>query len=113
MFERTLTSNARSSTIDAMHRTYVRRRRVTAIAGVALVAVLLSPLAASAVRPGAPDRPPEQRTVVVRSGDTLWSIAQRVRPQDDPRVTVAAIEDANGIDASSLQPGRALVIPGA
>src|SRR4051812_23958457 len=40
-----------------MHRTYVRRRRTAAIIGSALVAVLMSPLAAAAVRPGA-DAPP-------------------------------------------------------
>jgi hypothetical protein len=34
-----------------------------------------------------------------------------VRPGADPRATVAAIEDANGIDAGSLQPGRSIVVP--
>ena len=111
MFEVPLTSNARSASMAGMQRTYVRRRRTVAVAVAALVAVLLSPLAASALRPGEPPRPPAQRTVVVQPGDTLWSIAQRVRPAADPRETVAAIQDANGIDAGSLQPGRSIVVP--
>jgi LysM repeat protein len=111
MFETPLTSNARSASMAIMQRTYVRRRRTAAVAVTALVAVLLSPLAASALRPGEPPRPPAQRTVVVQPGDTLWSIAQRVRPAADPRETVAAIQDANGIDAGSLQPGRSIVVP--
>jgi LysM repeat protein len=111
MFEPALTSNIRSANMATVQRTYVRRRRTVAIAVVALLTVLLSPLAASAIRPGEPARPPAQRTVVVQPGDTLWSIAQRVRPAADPRETVAAIQDANGIDAGSLQPGRSIVVP--
>jgi LysM repeat protein len=111
MFETPLTSNARSTSIATMQRTYVRRRRAVAVAAAALLTVVLSPLAASAIRPGEPARPPAQRTVVVQPGDTLWSIAQRVRPAADPRETVAAIQDANGIDAGSLQPGRSIVVP--
>ncbi len=33
---------------------------------------------------------------VVRPGDTLWSIAGRIAPDEDPRVVVDALEAANG-----------------
>lgn len=33
---------------------------------------------------------------VVRPGDTLWSIATRIAPDDDPRVVVDALDAANG-----------------
>jgi LysM domain len=97
-----------------MERTYVRRRRTALVVGTALIAVLLSPLAAGAVRPGdAPDAPapaPAQQ-VVVRDGDTLWSIAQRMRPDADPRATVDAIVRTNGVQAGALVPGQSLTVP--
>jgi nucleoid-associated protein YgaU len=52
-----------------------------------------------------------RRTYVIRSGDTLWSIATRFEPSEDPRVVVAAIASANGLDPAALVPGRELVIP--
>src|SRR3954451_9728459 len=66
-----------------MERTYVRRRRTAAAVATALLVVVLSPLAAGAVRRGeAPDPPPPRpvQRVVVREGDTLWSIARQIRP---------------------------------
>jgi Tfp pilus assembly protein FimV len=95
----------------AVERTYVRRRRTAVVLGTALIAVLLSPLAAGAVRRGEAPDPPAQRAVVVREGDTLWSIAQQVRPDEDPRVTVEAIVAVNGVDAGALVPGQSLSVP--
>ena len=94
-----------------MHRTYVRRRRTVAIVGIALIAVLLSPLAAGAVRRG--EAPPSaQQLVVVSEGDTLWSIARAARPEADPRATIAEIERMNiSVDPGGLVPGQALIVP--
>ena len=115
MFERVVDSERLFVHAGSMHRTYVRRRRTVAIVGVALVAVLASPLAAAAVRPGgAPlGAPAPERTLVVQPGDTLWAIAERARPGTDPRETVAWIEQANGVGAGDLQAGRSLVVPSA
>ena len=95
-----------------VHRTYVRRRRTVGVVGVALTAVLISPLGAGAVRRGEAPAPPAQQVVVVQSGDTLWAIAQRVRPTADPRQTVALIVGTNQVDAGALVPGQSLVVPG-
>jgi Tfp pilus assembly protein FimV len=98
----------------AVERTYVRRRRSVLVGATALVVVLLSPLGAGAVRRGqAPDVAPPVpvERVVVRDGDTLWSIAQRVRPDADPRETVAEIVRSNGVDAGGLVPGQSLAVP--
>jgi len=94
-----------------VERTYVRRRRTAVVLGTALIAVLLSPLAAGAVRRGEAPDPPAQRAVVVREGDTLWSIAQQVRPDTDPRVTVEAIVAVNEVDPGALVPGQSLAVP--
>lgn len=48
---------------------------------------------------------------VVRDGDTLWSIATRLAPGEDPRPVVDAIAATNGVDAGALVPGQTLVIP--
>jgi nucleoid-associated protein YgaU len=50
-------------------------------------------------------------TVVVRSGDTLWSLAQELAPREDPRVVVDAIVDLNGLDGVGLVPGQVLQLP--
>ncbi|WP_017594348.1 LysM peptidoglycan-binding domain-containing protein [Nocardiopsis potens] len=51
-------------------------------------------------------------TVVVRDGDTLWGIAERVRPGDDTRRTVHEIVELNGLAGTELEPGQRLRIPG-
>jgi Tfp pilus assembly protein FimV len=113
MFDSCLDTERAFGDHRAMERTYVRRRRTVAVVAAALVAVVLSPLAASAVRRGeAPDPPaPRPVQVVVREGDTLWSIARAVRPDADPRATVEAIVSSNGVDAGALVPGQSLAVP--
>ena len=54
--------------------------------------------------------------VVVHDGDTLWSIAARVAPGQDPRRAVDRLRDVNGLTSVSLVPGqvlRAVADPGA
>ncbi|OMQ16089.1 hypothetical protein A7K94_0204905 [Modestobacter sp. VKM Ac-2676] len=50
-------------------------------------------------------------TVVVQPGDTLWSIAGSVAPEEDRRAVVDAILDRNGLDDVVLQPGQVLELP--
>ncbi|MQA93702.1 MAG: LysM peptidoglycan-binding domain-containing protein [Streptosporangiales bacterium] len=47
----------------------------------------------------------------VQNGDTLWAVAERTRPEVDPRVTVARIRDLNGLEGTLVQPGQRLVLP--
>jgi len=61
--------------------------------------------AASAALAGSP------QTVVVQPGDTLWSIAQQVAPNADPRGVVDAIIAANHLASASVQAGQQLVMP--
>jgi Tfp pilus assembly protein FimV len=94
---------------DAMARTYVRRRRTTlAIAATVVVTVLLGPVGNVL---GADAPAGEPRSVAVRSGDTLWTIAQRIEPDADPRAVVDAMTSANGVDPDRLIPGTRLVVP--
>jgi nucleoid-associated protein YgaU len=52
-----------------------------------------------------------QSSVVVRPGDTLWSLASAVAGDDDVRVVVDRIREVNGLRSSDLRPGQVLVLP--
>ncbi len=87
-------------------------RRGVVVLGVA-VAVLASAmigvalLSAPGSASGSVSAPPTA-TVTVRSGDSLWSIAQRIAPAVDPRAEVATLQHVNHIDGSALLPGQVL-----
>jgi LysM repeat protein len=51
-----------------------------------------------------------ERLVVVRPGDTLWSIAARAYG-GDPREGVWKLAQRNHLSASTLVPGQRLAIP--
>ena len=53
--------------------------------------------------------PVEQITVL--PGDTLWSIAKSVAPNNDPREVVAQIRSLNDLSRSELQVGQQLLLP--
>jgi len=51
----------------------------------------------------------EQTTV--QPGETLWSVAQRIAPGNDPREVVAQIRVSNHLAGSGLQVGQQLLLP--
>jgi hypothetical protein len=94
-----------------MHRTYVRRR--VAALTVAFVFVLGAggPLArALGVRDDL-TVPVASRTYVVRSGDTLWSIARAVAPDRDPREVIHRLAALDPSVEGHLRPGQVLAVP--
>jgi Tfp pilus assembly protein FimV len=109
MFDSELASEQAFGTLGPMARTRVRRRRLVVTLAIAVLAASWSPALARAVAERA--EPVSSRTYLVRPGDTLWAIAERVAPGEDPRPVVDAIADANGIDAGALVPGQRLVVP--
>ncbi|MDD2858070.1 MAG: LysM peptidoglycan-binding domain-containing protein [Candidatus Nanopelagicales bacterium] len=54
---------------------------------------------------------PATAVVVVQAGESLWSIAQVIAPDADPRATVNAIKDLNGMSAAVVAAGQSLVVP--
>jgi nucleoid-associated protein YgaU len=52
-----------------------------------------------------------ESTVVVQSGDTLWSIASSVAGDGDVRAVVDQIQQVNGLTGSALEPGQVLHLP--
>jgi LysM domain len=49
--------------------------------------------------------------VVVRPGETLWSIAVRTDPRADPRAVIQQIIDDNALRGSAIQQGQVLWVP--
>jgi nucleoid-associated protein YgaU len=52
-----------------------------------------------------------QSSVVVRPGDTLWSIASSVAGEQDVRAVVDRIREVNGLHSGDLVPGQVLRLP--
>lgn len=111
MFGNVLATEQAFDSMRAMQRTYVRRRVTLALA-VALVAAPWVGTARAAVAGLAGVDPVSRQTYVVRQGDTLWGIAERLAPGEDPRLLVDAIADANRLSAGRLDVGQTIVIPG-
>ena len=51
------------------------------------------------------------RTWVVQPGETLWSIAEQLDPNSDPRETVARIVAMNDLPSSGVAVGQEIFVP--
>ncbi len=51
------------------------------------------------------------REIVVRPGQTLWSIASAAEPSADPRVVVQEIMSVNSLTSAQIQAGQVLWVP--
>jgi hypothetical protein len=49
--------------------------------------------------------------VTVLAGDTLWTIAENIAPQSDPRDVIHAIMTLNQLSSAALTPGQEIAIP--
>ncbi|HJS27346.1 MAG TPA: LysM peptidoglycan-binding domain-containing protein [Actinomycetota bacterium] len=97
-----------------MDRTDVRRRGRTRLAVILTVSLAGAAWAGPVARAlgGGPEQQPVTRsTYVVRAGDTLWSIAERLSPGQDPRPVVDALTAVNSLEPGALVPGQAILVP--
>jgi hypothetical protein len=89
--------------------TYWRRRVVVVLLAVALVLVMARAGATlGGSTPAAPERHPAHQaaTTVVRPGDSLWTVAERLAPDSDPRPVVDALSEAR--HGTVLTPGETI-----
>lgn len=49
--------------------------------------------------------------LTVADGESLWSIAESLAPQGDPREVIDEIVRINGLDDTVVQPGQRLALP--
>ncbi len=92
-----------------------QRGVVVLAAAVGLLAVALVAFAWLSAPSSAGSTPPALvgNTVAVAPGDSLWSIAERVAPNRDPRAEVAQLQRLNhldGVAGTALVPGQVLRI---
>jgi hypothetical protein len=91
--------------------TRVRRRRLVVLVAAVVLAFALAGAAQLVSGVASVEDPPRPEPIpgseyVVQPGDTLWSIAARLAPDDDPRAVVDALRAANG--GADLQVGDRL-----
>ena len=98
--------------------TYWKRRLAVVLLAVALVLVMARAGAAlGGSTPAAPERHPAHShaqagvthhaaTTVVESGDSLWTVAERLAPDSDPRPVVDALSGAR--HGTELTPGETI-----
>jgi Tfp pilus assembly protein FimV len=87
-----------------------RGRALARVLATVLVVAMFLLVAPGLARGIGPARPAPRVTYVVQPGDTLWSIAQRVAPGQDPRPVVDRLIEANDV-RGGLQTGQELSIP--
>ena len=87
-----------------------RGRALARVLATVLVVTLFLLVAPGLARGDGPDRPAPRVTYVVQPGDSLWSIARRVAPGQDPRPVVDRLIEANDV-RGGLQTGQELSIP--
>jgi hypothetical protein len=89
-----------------------RRGRLVLVAAGALVLLLVISFgrtgsqAATATGTG-----PTLQQTTVQPGETLWAVAQRIAPKNDPREVIAQIRRINHLHSSVLRTGQQLLLP--
>jgi hypothetical protein len=82
--------------------------------GLASVALATTAQAARGVgtdRAGAASQGKYVTRVMVRPGQSLWTLAEGYDPDADPRNIIADIEQLNSLTTDQLQPGQLLWVP--
>jgi LysM repeat protein len=91
-----------------------RRGRIVVASMSALVIGVLSVVlatAAQATHAGSASPGRYVAKVLVRPGQSLWSLAETYDPHADPRVISAQIQELNSMTSDQLRPGQVLWVP--
>ena len=108
-----MSATATQHTTTGSHLRLTRRGRVLLLT--ALVAVLFATFslgrAATEASPITVASGPAVTQTVVEPGESLWTVARRIAPDNDPRDVVAQIRRLNDLSDSQLQPGQQLLLP--
>jgi LysM repeat protein len=75
--------------------------------------LLIAASAAQATSHSVPPRAAEQSLsrIVVRPGQTLWSVAESADPDADTRLVIQQIAELNGLTGDVVQAGQRLWVP--
>lgn len=84
---------------------------VLLLAGLLLAAFSLGQQDTQAAPVGAGSGAAAPAVTTVQPGESLWSVAQRIAPENDPREVIAQIRRLNDLTTSDLQVGQHLLLP--
>ena len=89
-----------------------RRGRIVLVLTVMMIVVIAGFAVGhgSSLAAGPGDRPAHHK-VIVKPGESLWAVAARVSPNQDPRLVVADIESLNRLSGPAVEPGQLLLVP--
>ena len=110
---------AKAAREPAAARTPVRLTRrgrlaltATGVLAIGAVSMVLAGAAQATGHSGVPAGPGKAVTkVLVRPGDSLWSLAETYDPHADTRLVVQDIQQLNSMTTDQVQPGRILWVP--
>jgi hypothetical protein len=100
-----------SSSVNSAVRLTRRGRLVMVMVVMTLLVVAGFTLGRSVSFAAGPAHPVTHHSVVVEPGETLWSVAVRIAPHQDPRLVVADIESLNHLADADVEPGQQLLVP--
>lgn len=103
-----------TSKTPAQHVRLTTRGRALVL--VALVALLFGTFSfgrANSEAASAVDTPvvPAVQQTVIQQGESLWTVARRIAPDNDPRSVIAQIQELNDMAGSQVQAGQHLLLP--
>jgi len=107
--QRAAVRSVRPAQSPAPMRLTVRGRRVVALLALLPIAVALFFLGTRSAE--AMDAAPKTAIVKVEAGQTLWDVAVKVAPNEDPRSTIWTIREMNHLQTSEILAGQALTVP--
>jgi hypothetical protein len=88
------------------------RGRVVVVAALVLLLLAAFSLGRTAAEGSTSVQPRVQlEQVTVLPGDTLWAVAQRIAPGQDPRPVVEQIREVNDLSNAELRAGQQLLLP--
>ena len=108
------TTSARRTPTTGPATHLTRRGRVLAVlvfAAVLLGAFSLGRTASEAAAPTTSASTVQVEHTTVQPGDSLWSVARRVAPENDPRAVVEQIRRLNELTSAEIQVGQQLLLP--
>lgn len=103
-----------ASKTPSLHLTRRGRLVLIGLPAILMTAALLALIGfftAPAVAAGTAPELPEIQRVSLNSGESLWSLATRYAPQEDPRIVVAHIVEMNNLADAVVPAGSQLFIP--
>lgn len=96
----------------AVQPNYARRRFAVAATTIALIAITaLSALTGQSATATSTSGKANFTYVTVLAGQSLWQIASKVAPHQDPRDFIAEVVSLNGLTSADVTPGQRIALP--